>query len=826
MSIKRFNDTWTRQARALGYPSRAVFKLIEANKKFKFMKQGQKVLDLGCAPGSWSKLASRIVGPKGFVMGIDLNQLSNAELNSMGASEGMEIYDSDQKIVTQKKYSKGLSRPSHPDYDDDIEYDIDMKELQADYMKLNLENLENNEESLLSDFEINDHSTKVDYSEESDESDYDLYSQPPETYGLSTEEIERVNKEFTEKKNSYYSGKRGRKREHVHLLPDLDIDGSLERLNIARGDATQATTDGLLKAERAIRRSRSPVRFLQADVTEWTPEPHLQRYFDVIVSDMAPKTTGIPSHDAQLSVELCHAVLDLAAVVLKTPSTKKVYADPNITDSNGSTNIRGAIVQGIPSQSKTTRRTLTELFEAYKQNTLRGRELLDAQLLEQALGLDHIDDIDHFNGYRQSNNGTSISSQQIDHRTLNKLLRKYKPVKGTPSIKSINEKRSKLVDALHPSTSAPLLPTNASNHPQPRSMVEVDVFHGAVLMKCFQGEDFDSLLRRMKQLFVTVKSIKPKSSRSESVEIFLFGKGFKGMKYIEKSILTPHQNDNPGLHNSHQQSEKQGQKQQDEYTSMTTNNDIYFDSNNIAGGSTGLTRSDRADQIERDALRIDKENRLRELQENPTYAQELENRYQHNLKLLETPDLIYFNGNINHASIVSDDILASSPRKAVRQEAKDSVKENEIRVTYELGVYEEDEDLDSNTTRAKTEKGKERAAKKLLQNAMLCLTQGPVQNSVIRNSFDAYLKEGNEFYHRVERTKDQVAINLVADFVPHDPYNGLKVEVEDNKIETDVDVKDDTYTESEVDTWHENIDEEVTPRRSTIRRATSSRSKI
>jgi 23S rRNA (uridine2552-2'-O)-methyltransferase len=68
-------DHLTQRARAENYPARSVYKLEEIQKKFKIMKPGDQVLDLGCAPGSWLLYAAKQVGSKGQVFGIDLQQI-------------------------------------------------------------------------------------------------------------------------------------------------------------------------------------------------------------------------------------------------------------------------------------------------------------------------------------------------------------------------------------------------------------------------------------------------------------------------------------------------------------------------------------------------------------------------------------------------------------------------------------------------------------------------------------------------------------------------------------------------------------------------------
>ena len=55
------NDSYFRKAKIEGYRSRSAFKLIEMNKKFKFLKKGAAVLDLGSSPGGWSQVVSKEV---------------------------------------------------------------------------------------------------------------------------------------------------------------------------------------------------------------------------------------------------------------------------------------------------------------------------------------------------------------------------------------------------------------------------------------------------------------------------------------------------------------------------------------------------------------------------------------------------------------------------------------------------------------------------------------------------------------------------------------------------------------------------------------------
>jgi len=57
---RQFNDPYTKLAKQKGYRSRSAFKLIEINKKFKFLKNNLNIVDLGSAPGGWSQVCSEI----------------------------------------------------------------------------------------------------------------------------------------------------------------------------------------------------------------------------------------------------------------------------------------------------------------------------------------------------------------------------------------------------------------------------------------------------------------------------------------------------------------------------------------------------------------------------------------------------------------------------------------------------------------------------------------------------------------------------------------------------------------------------------------------
>lgn len=80
-------DHYFQKAKDEGFTARSVYKLQEIDAKYKLVKQGQVIADLGCAPGSWSQWISQKVGPQGRVIGWDLSpvkfSLKNANFYEM-----------------------------------------------------------------------------------------------------------------------------------------------------------------------------------------------------------------------------------------------------------------------------------------------------------------------------------------------------------------------------------------------------------------------------------------------------------------------------------------------------------------------------------------------------------------------------------------------------------------------------------------------------------------------------------------------------------------------------------------------------------------------
>jgi 23S rRNA (uridine2552-2'-O)-methyltransferase len=72
---KHRRDQFYKLAKAKGYRSRASFKLLQANRSYRFIKHGRNVVDLGAAPGGWLQIAREAVGGSGFVLGVDKQEI-------------------------------------------------------------------------------------------------------------------------------------------------------------------------------------------------------------------------------------------------------------------------------------------------------------------------------------------------------------------------------------------------------------------------------------------------------------------------------------------------------------------------------------------------------------------------------------------------------------------------------------------------------------------------------------------------------------------------------------------------------------------------------
>ncbi|WP_409199824.1 RlmE family RNA methyltransferase [Methanobrevibacter sp. DSM 116169] len=95
------NDPFYKKAKNEEYRSRASFKLKQLDKKFKIIKTGNTVVDLGASPGGWSQVALEKVGEEGLVIGVDLNRIKPFEEENFHGIRGDFTTDEVQNQITK-----------------------------------------------------------------------------------------------------------------------------------------------------------------------------------------------------------------------------------------------------------------------------------------------------------------------------------------------------------------------------------------------------------------------------------------------------------------------------------------------------------------------------------------------------------------------------------------------------------------------------------------------------------------------------------------------------------------------------------------------------
>lgn len=97
---ERKRDYYYKKAKEEKYRSRASYKLLQAVKKYHFMKYGDVVVDLGAAPGGWIQAAMKIVGGKGFILGVDIKPIEPFSVRNVQTIVGdIREQDTLQQII-------------------------------------------------------------------------------------------------------------------------------------------------------------------------------------------------------------------------------------------------------------------------------------------------------------------------------------------------------------------------------------------------------------------------------------------------------------------------------------------------------------------------------------------------------------------------------------------------------------------------------------------------------------------------------------------------------------------------------------------------------
>ncbi|MFH1129620.1 MAG: RlmE family RNA methyltransferase [Patescibacteria group bacterium] len=131
-------EYYTLKAKQDKYPARSVYKLQQIDEKFNLFKKNDKVLDLGCAPGSWLLYASRKIGEKGAVTGVDLEDLKT-EIPSNATFLKLDVSNFGNSIT--KKFNvimSDMAPNTSGDHSVDVQRSIELCEMALEIAKVSL----------------------------------------------------------------------------------------------------------------------------------------------------------------------------------------------------------------------------------------------------------------------------------------------------------------------------------------------------------------------------------------------------------------------------------------------------------------------------------------------------------------------------------------------------------------------------------------------------------------------------------------------------------------------------------------------------------------
>jgi len=100
------NDKWSRKAAEEGYRARSVYKLMELDVRYKLLGPGMTVLDLGAAPGSWMQYSAEQVGPRGRVIGFDLQDIQPIAENVFLHKQDITDHEAMKRILAEHGVTK------------------------------------------------------------------------------------------------------------------------------------------------------------------------------------------------------------------------------------------------------------------------------------------------------------------------------------------------------------------------------------------------------------------------------------------------------------------------------------------------------------------------------------------------------------------------------------------------------------------------------------------------------------------------------------------------------------------------------------------------
>jgi len=134
MATIRQRDKFTRKAISEGYSARSVYKLKDIQNRFKIIKKGNKILDLGAAPGAWSQF---VIELGANVDAVDLNKVSHGNYirGDVMDNKLIESLNENYNVVLSDLAPKTIGVQK---IDNEISYDLSMRALEIAKLKLKL----------------------------------------------------------------------------------------------------------------------------------------------------------------------------------------------------------------------------------------------------------------------------------------------------------------------------------------------------------------------------------------------------------------------------------------------------------------------------------------------------------------------------------------------------------------------------------------------------------------------------------------------------------------------------------------------------------------
>jgi len=113
---RKLHDKYFLMAKAEGYLARSAYKLKEIQERGKIIWPGDRVLDLGCAPGSWMQVACEIAGPRGRIIGIDLQEV-RADLGPNVRTIVGDAFKTEPAVLLAAAAKEGVPPEKHKMFD-------------------------------------------------------------------------------------------------------------------------------------------------------------------------------------------------------------------------------------------------------------------------------------------------------------------------------------------------------------------------------------------------------------------------------------------------------------------------------------------------------------------------------------------------------------------------------------------------------------------------------------------------------------------------------------------------------------------------------------